>query len=351
MELPAASPPPNRFRCLAAVAAGLALLATGGAQIAITSSNTSTSDLSNTTVNGTIFERTTTSVTTFYDGAGNVYDANTVAGSAFVRRNTGVGNSNASSVWYDEGATSTQFSAPYASTYSSLLLGNNILRGSDNTFSNGTGVADGNIERLDFLFSTSGITASTNTAFAIFDRGAVGQHDYVKIAVITGWDSVNSKPTAYAGNLVNVTTAQYGSVNPISDFTYNLFRYSNGDNLGSPYWTSNTETGTQGIGGVVVSLSDLGIAAGTTIYGYSLMGYDVGNGGSMANLVDWTNATYYPTNTLGDTGTGGIDLSAVNGVLYNRRAPEPATYGAAFIGLTIAWAAWRRRRMLTAPAA
>lgn len=343
--------PLPRLRLPAAAAALALLLDAGWAQIAVTSINTSTGDLFNTTVNGTTFERTTTSVTTFYDSAGNVYDANTVAGSAFVRRNTGAGNSNASSVWYDQGGTSTQFSAPYATTYSSLLLGNNILRGSDNTFSNGTGAADGNIERLDFLFSSSGITASTSTAFAIFDRGAVGQHDYVKIAVITGWDSVNNVPTAYAGNLVNVTTANYGSNNPIGDFTYNLFRYGNGDNLGSPYWSNNTETGTQGIGGVVVSMSDLGIAAGTRIYGYSLMGYDVGNGGSMANLVDWTNATYYPTNTLGDTGTGGIDLSAVNGVLYNRRVPEPATYGAGLVGLTLVWAAWRRRRALTAKAA
>lgn len=341
-----AYPARHRLHELVLFVAGLLLAATtASAQLAVTIVNTSTSDLSNQSTNGVTFERTTTSVTTFYDAAGNVFDANTTAGSAYVRRNTTAGNADNSSVWYDQGSSSTRFSAPYATSYSSLLLGNNILRGSDNTFANGTGGDQGDIERLDFLFSSSGITASTNTSFAIFDRGAAGAHDYVKIAVITGWNSTTSQPTAYGGNLVSVTTADYGSTNPINGFDYTLFRYNNGDNLGSPYWSNNTETGNQGIGGVVVSMSDLGIAAGTTIYGYSLMGYDVTNGGNMANLVDWTNATYYATNTTGDTGTGGIDLSAVNGVLYNRRAPEPATYGAVFLGLMLAGLGWRRRRL------
>lgn len=342
-----------RFSPWLSAGASMLLAVAAPAQLAITIVNTSTTDQSNQKVNGTRFERTTTAVTTFYDWAGNVYDANTVAGDAFIRRNTTAGNDNNSSVWYDQGSSSDRFSAPYASSYDDLLLGNNILRGSDNTFSNGTGAAEGNIERLDFLFNSNGITASTDTAFAVFDRGAVNQHDYVKIAVITGWDSVTNRPTAYGGNLVSITTADYGSSNPIDSFTYNLFRYDNGDNLGWPdYWNDNSETGTQGIGGVAVSLADLGIATGTTIYGYSLMGYDVTTGGNMANLVDWTNTTYYSSNTTGDTGTGGIDLSAVNGVLYNRRVPEPSTYGAIFVGLTAAFLGWRRwRRAVSARAA
>ncbi|HEY8995782.1 MAG TPA: PEP-CTERM sorting domain-containing protein [Lacunisphaera sp.] len=319
--------------------------------MAVTSITTSTTDQSNQNVNGTTFERTTTAVSTFNDSAGNIYDANTVAGSAFVRRNTTAGNDNNASVWYDQGSNASKFSATYATSYSSLLLGNNILRGSDNTFANGTDASSGNIERLDFLFSNAGLTASTQTSFAIFDRGLATEHDYVKIAVITGWDSVNNVPTAYGGNLVSVTTANYGTTNPIGNFDYNLFRYDNGDNLGSPYWNSNSETGMQGIGGVVISMADLGIASGTTIYGYSLMGYDVTAGGNMANLVDWTNTTYYAADTTGSTGTGGIDLSAVNGVLYNRRVPEPSTYGAIFMTLTAGFLGWRRfRRAVNAPA-
>ncbi|MDQ5981016.1 MAG: hypothetical protein QG602_3994, partial [Verrucomicrobiota bacterium] len=275
---------------------------------------------------------------------------NTTAGSAYVRRNTTAGNANNSSAWYDQG-TSSDFEAPYATSYGSLLLGNNLLRGSDNTFANGTGVSEGNIERLDFLFSASGITASTATSFAVFDRGSITQHDNVKIAVITGWDSVNNRPSSYGGTLFEVTPTHYGSTNLTSDFTYSLFRYDSGDNLGSPYWDDNSETGTQGIGGVAVSMADLGIVAGTTIYGYSLMAADVTNGGNMANLVDWTNTTYYSTGTSGSTGAGGIDLSAVNGVLFNRKVPEPSTYGAILLSATAAFLGWRRRRKVSAPAA
>ncbi len=338
----------NSVRCLGAVLCIVA--ARLPAQISITEITTNSVNLSNQTINGDSFSRLTTSITSFKDSAGNIYDANTTAGSAYVRRNTTAGNPNNSSAWYDQG-TNTDFEAPYATTYSSLLLGNNLLRGSDNTFSNDAGVAGGNIERLDFLFGTSGITASLSTSFAVFDRGSVGQHDNVKIAVITGWDSVNNRPTSYGGTLFEVTPSSYGTTNLTADFTYNLFRYNTGDNLGSPYWTSNTETGTQGIGGAVISMADLGIAAGTTIYGYSLMAADVTNGGSMANLVDWTNTTYYSTSTSGATGAGGIDLSAVNGVLFNRKVPEPSTYGAILLSATAALLGWRRRRRISAPAA
>ena len=177
------------------------LLATGlaQAQIAVTQITTSSTNQSDQKINGATFSNETVAITTFKDAAGNIYDANTVADSAYIRRNTGAGNSNNTSTWYTEG--SKDFAATYATSYSSLLLGNNILRGSDNTFANGTGTgaATGNVERLDFLFSSSGITSTLATAFAVFDRGAVGAHDNVKIAVITGWDSVNNVPTSYGG--------------------------------------------------------------------------------------------------------------------------------------------------------
>lgn len=353
------SPPMSPRVCPAAhrsvlLVAALVLPTLLRAQIAVSTITTSTTDLANTVTNGATFENTTSAITSFKDIAGNIYDTNTVAGSAFVRRNTtginattGVVNATNASIWYDQGSPATEFSAAYASTYANVLLGNNIYRGADNVFSNGTAVSDGNIERIDFLFSATGITASATTSFAIFDRGLVNAHDAVKIAVITGWNSGTSAPTAYSGNLVSVVAANYGTTNVVADFTYNLFRYNNSDNLST--WTVNTETGTQGIGGTAISMSDLGITAGTTIYGYSLMAADVTTGGSMANLVNWNNATYYATNT---TTAGGVDLSAVNGVLYNRRVPEPSTYGAIFLGLTGSFLGWRRwRRGVSARAA
>jgi hypothetical protein len=81
------------------------------------------------------------------------------------------------------------------------------------------------------------------------------------------------------------------------------------------------------------------------------MAADVTTSGNMANLVDWTNTTYYSSTTSGATGAGGIDLSAVNGVLFNRKVPEPSTYGAIFVSATAAFLGWRRRRRISAPAA
>lgn len=333
-------------RVLAGIVAVLQLPPALPAQIAVTQITTSTTNQSNQNINGDSFSRETVAVTTFKDGAGNIYDANRVAGNAYVRRNTGAGNANHSSVWYADG-TSTDFAAAYATTYDSLLLGNNLLRGSDNTFANGAGTNTGNIERLDFLFSSAGITSTIATAFAVFDRGNANEHDTVSIAVITGWDSSNNVPTSYGGVLVTLSPAHYGATNPTASFDYHLFRYSNGSNLGSPYWNDNSETGAQGIGGATISMSDLGIAAGTTIYGYSLLAGDVTAatiGNNMANLVDWNNTTYYSSATDGNSGGGGIDLSAVNGVLYNKRVPEPSTYGAIFVGLSAAFFGWRRWR-------
>ena len=143
--------------------------AVASAQLAVNSITTSSVNQSNQTINGESFNRRTTSITSFKDVAGNIYDANSVAGSAYVRRNTDPGNANNSSVWYDQGTT-TDFEAPYATTYSSLLLGNNILRGSDNTFANGTGVSEGNIERLDFLFSIDQLNASADHTVTVGGR-------------------------------------------------------------------------------------------------------------------------------------------------------------------------------------
>ena len=85
-----------------------------------------------------------------------------------------------------------------------------------------------------------------------------------------------------------------------------LFRYNNGNNLTAS--TLNTEVGNQGIGGLVITMADLGLTNGTTIYGYSLMAQDV-TATNSAQLLDWTNGTFYPTTTDGATGGGGIDFT------------------------------------------
>jgi len=81
---------------------------------------------------------------------------------------------------------------------------------------------------------------------------------------------------------------------------------------------------------VAIPVTDLGVAAGTTVYGYSLFAPDVTDGGNTANLVDWTNSTFFHTNTNSIT-TGGIDPIAVSGVLFSA-IPEPTTASLMMVG-------------------
>src|SRR6185312_1829547 len=122
----------------------------------------------------------------------------------------------------------------------------------------------------------------------------------------------------------------------------------------------STDLGTQGVGGVVLTMAQLGITSGTTIYGYSIMAADVYSTGTSAvtinstvssDLVNYLNTSIYPTNTsdnttTGDGNYGGIDLMAVNGLEFSttKLTPEPATYGAVFVGLSLAAFGLLRRR-------
>jgi hypothetical protein len=215
-----------------------------------------------------------------------------------------------------------------------------LFAGSDNTFANGTVNTTGNIERLDFTWK-NGLTVTNALAFAVFDRGAVGVHDSFAIAAVTAVDA-NGNPTAY-GTMLKVASGWGGTANPITDFNYTLFRYASGDNLSAS--TANTEVGTQGVGGIVLTPADLGLTVGTTIYGYSLMATDVAATNS-AQLLDWTNATYYPTTTDGNTGGGGIDLAGLNGMAF-AAVPETAPSAAilsVFFAVIVACRFVRQRR-------
>ena len=110
--------------------------------------------------------------------------------------------------------------------------------------------------------------------------------------------------------------------------------------------TANTEVGNQGIGGIVIVPTDLGLTIGTTIYGYSLMAMDV-TASNSAQLLDWTNGTFFPTTTDGNTGGGGIDLAGLNGMAF-AIVPEPAPSAgllAAFVLLATLCHHRRKRRV------
>jgi hypothetical protein len=351
---------------LAKSAFGFALVALGcgsiaWGQTAVTGWTVTSTDSGNTNPYGTPrFDNTTFAVSGFSTASAS-YTISGTANAAYIRRNTnssgnggsnqsGIDNNNFTSTWVaDDG--SGRALGTYQSSLNSLLLNNNISQGSDNLFvnSNNTSTLNaGNIERVDFAW-TSGVTASSNDGITLFDRGVAGAHDTVKIAVFTGWDSVNNRPTTYGGNVVTLVSANYGANNLDWDPTtagtqsnidnYYILRFSNGDNLTS---LADSETATaQGIGGAFISFANLGIANNTTIYGYSIFAGDVTN--TVANLADWTNATYYPTVTT-DT-SGGIDLVGFNGRI-SRPVPEPGTYGALLMGFSLAAISayrWRRR--------
>jgi hypothetical protein len=86
----------------------------------------------------------------------------------------------------------------------------------------------------------------------------------------------------------------------------------------------------QTIGAVAIPITDLGVQAGATVYGYSLFAPDVTDGGNPNNLLNWSNSTFFPTNTNSIT-TGGIDPIAVSGVLY-AAIPEPTTASLMMVG-------------------
>ena len=314
------------------------------AQTAITGINTTTNLAGTpTTESGTspavmTFQNDVRSINQFTASATN-YSIYSTADSVAIRRN-GV-NSNNSSTWVTS-VNPTTVMGTQVNTYGAQLLNDNLLQGADNVFSNGNAVSQGNIERLDFLW-TAGVNVMSCDGFAVFDRGLAGAHDAFQVAAITSLGSGTGAPLTWMfGNVLKLTAASYGSNldldnnGTVDTINYQLMRYNTGDNISS--YTAATETGTQGLAGVFIRFADLGIASNTTIYGYAIMGSDVTSGS--ANLADWSNATYYPTNTA--DASGGIDLAAFNGRIS--RVPEPSTYGAIFIGLTAAFSSWRRYR-------
>ncbi len=246
--------------------------------------------------------------------ANATYQAISAADNVFVRRNAV--NADQSSIWYTTSGVGTDLSGIHQDSYAQMLTSNNILVGSDNIFANGTANLTGNVERVDFTWN-SPITVSNSFAFAVFDRGAVTVHDSFTIAVVTAVDGAGN-PTAYGGFLV--VTGGWGASNAVPDFTYRFFRYNNGDITTTT--TDSTVTATQGLGGIIIKASDLGLAPGTDIYGYSLMASDV-TVTDPSQLLDWTDSTHFPTTTDSNTGSNGLDLVGVNGLLF-AVVPEPA---------------------------
>lgn len=330
-----------------------------GAQTAISGWSLSYSDATNTNDEGIRFRNQTYAVTNF-STATEAYNLGSTATNVYVRRNedssgngttnqSGVDNNNRSSVWNTQFNGVADLTGTNPTTMGGVLLNNNAIMGADNVFTNSNSAGTksaGNTERVDFYFGATVVSASDG--LTIFDRGYAGAHDNVNIAVFTSWSGGPFgalQPLAYSGNVVSLTAANYGNnldVNPFTAgtqdaLTYTLLRYNNGNDLGA--LDEANEVSTQGVAGAFISFANLGIASGTTIYGYSIMAADVTT--NVSNLANWNNATYYPTGT--SDASGGIDLMSFNGRIA-RPVPEPATYGALMLGGCIGVWMLRRRK-------
>jgi len=236
-------------------------------------------------------------------GLGYTY-ASHLAGTVKLRRVNNAGTTgNFSLVWAEvvnAGNTFNMFPA-YQNDMEAFFNNRTYNKGTDNFFDN-TSSNSNNIERLDWILPGGYSTPSpAKIGFAVFERGATGAHDPFCIAAITSLDG-SGNPASYS-NIVRVTASNYADPGP--NVTYRILKASYpGDLL-------DAGTNTQNRGGVIISLANLGLAPNTIMYGYSLFANDLPVGATPANLVDYNNPTYFPTNT---GNPGGIDLVAVTGI-------------------------------------
>jgi hypothetical protein len=242
-------------------------------------------------------------------------------GTAVVRRNSV--DPNTDILWYatsgninTANGSTLNLEGPQLAGYNAALSTNNLLVGADNIFGNvGNGHGNNtNVERIDLLY-TAGVTTAADKLFAVFERGLTGAHDGFKIAAITSLDSSNV-PNGY-GTLINVAKGSYGNTPLLAAQGYTILR-TNDNIAGDPFHPADKTT--QTIGGISIPTTDLA-APGTTIYGYSLFAPD--QTGSGAQLVNWTNSTFFPTNSREGT-IAGLDPQAASGTLY-AAIPEPTT--------------------------
>lgn len=259
-------------------------------------------------------------------------------------------NPNNSTIIYQVDGSNRNY-GDYNASLEQMFLDGNLYAGIRNPFGNGAGTAtNSNIERIDFYFS-GGYTVQENDALVFFDVENIGNFgDGFRIAAYTAVGTVNgfsNAPTTYANTGLLVDPDSFGGpiTNPQGGASGNYRRatFTNGDNL------SGTASGISSAGelqlvGILITFADLGISAGTTIYGYSLMAGDT-TPTTAANLVDWTNATYYPTNT-DPAGYGNIDFMGF-GAQISRPVPEPSTYGAVLLGLAAVILGCRRKLQQT----
>jgi hypothetical protein len=228
-------------------------------------------------------------------------------------------------LWY-QGATSDGIGDPlkcrqsYQESMEIMFNGARGLNaGTDNIFNNS---ADGNgnnnnIERFDYIIPGGyTVVANSQEGFIVMDRGVLGAHDPFCVSVISSLDG-SQNPATYT-SVLWLNSSHYGTVNPIPVMYSYVLRKDPSDSKLEVSAHTNSD---QGVGGVFIRYSDLGLANGTVIYGYSVFGADFPSGASGSKVVDFTNTTYFPNNTT--PSNGGLDMLAVSGVFQLSNALAP----------------------------
>ncbi|MFY7880008.1 MAG: T9SS type A sorting domain-containing protein [Lacibacter sp.] len=195
------------------------------------------------------------------------------------------------------------FIAPsYISSLEDVINNYSCNRGSDNLFSNSP-TTRSNIERLD-LIRTTGIYVydATMQGFLINERGGNDNFKVAAIVSLNGAQEVQS-----FGNLLSVNSSAWGRVGPQINTLVMSRRIDTDINL-----RPKQEVTTQTVSGIYISLADLGITNGSTIYGYSLFPNDV------TGAMDLIGLTNVPTTTNQGT-DGGLDMLAGMGYFMENR--------------------------------
>ncbi|GAB3014649.1 hypothetical protein GCM10027051_17680 [Niabella terrae] len=173
-----------------------------------------------------------------------------------------------------------------------------VNRGTDNVFVNGISSTTNNIERFDLILDQPINTAGVNMAtsgFLLMERGG---NDNFKLSAITGLSG--STVTQLTSSLAVASSAWGASTTSFSSIV--LQKTAGIDTDLKP----SQNIGLQTVSGVFVPLNQLGVTAGSIVYGISVYANDVNL--TPAQLLNIAN---YPTNTP-DAGNG-LDFMAGGG--------------------------------------
>jgi len=217
------------------------------------------------------------------------------------------------SLWFQQNSATTinpgatmSLVPPYDDSLERIFSVGQVFNiGIDNNFENSDVTNNNNIERVDYIVP-GGVTATdgTKAGFAVFDRGAGLAHDSFYIAAIKTLDGSGNPDSYY--NALLVLPGSYGNM-AVTNIPYLILRKNPAD---AHLLMMNNSTSQQR-DGTLVTFSNLGVANGSKIYGYSLFASDLPSTAA-ANLVDYTNTTYFPTSTA--PSGGGLDQVAITGV-------------------------------------